>query len=151
MSNTEFNPEATDGDGDGMVQDGTPFERPIEQLHIDPTKTKSEKENTRKPAKAESKVVSSEEPVRTRKPKPSVQNVNNAIGSASIKTDEPVIENSLEKEKVALFSTKNMSWQGVGKIHIGYNIVSKEASQKWLAYSHVRLATPEEVAREFSV
>lgn len=24
-----YNPNATDGDGDGMIQDGTPFERPI--------------------------------------------------------------------------------------------------------------------------
>jgi hypothetical protein len=24
----KFNPNAVDGDGDGMVQDGTPFERP---------------------------------------------------------------------------------------------------------------------------
>jgi hypothetical protein len=27
----QFNPEAKDGDGDGIVQEGTPFERPIEE------------------------------------------------------------------------------------------------------------------------
>lgn len=27
---TAFKPDATDGDGDGLVQDGTPFERPVE-------------------------------------------------------------------------------------------------------------------------
>ena len=27
----EFDPEATDGDGDGFVQDGTPFQRPVEE------------------------------------------------------------------------------------------------------------------------
>jgi hypothetical protein len=27
---TEFNPEAIDGDGDGLVQEGTEFERPAE-------------------------------------------------------------------------------------------------------------------------
>lgn len=26
-----FDPEATDGDGDGFVQDGTPFQRPVEE------------------------------------------------------------------------------------------------------------------------
>jgi hypothetical protein len=26
-----FDPDATDGDGDGFVQDGTPFQRPIEE------------------------------------------------------------------------------------------------------------------------
>lgn len=151
MSNTEFNPEAKDGDGDGMVQDGTPFERPIEQLHIDPTKVEVVKEATKKTQKSDSKVISSEEPVRTRKPKASVESVNSVIGSASVKPDEPAANTFAEKEKVALFSQKNMSWQGVGKIHIGYNIVSKAASEKWLEYSHVRLATPEEVARELSV
>jgi hypothetical protein len=28
-SKTEFKADATDGDGDGLVQDGTPFERPV--------------------------------------------------------------------------------------------------------------------------
>ena len=27
----EFDPEATDDDGDGFVQDGTPFQRPVEE------------------------------------------------------------------------------------------------------------------------
>jgi len=26
-----FDPEATDGDGDGFIQDGTPFQRPVEE------------------------------------------------------------------------------------------------------------------------
>jgi hypothetical protein len=26
-----FDPEATDGDGDGFLQDGTPFQRPVEE------------------------------------------------------------------------------------------------------------------------
>jgi hypothetical protein len=29
---TEFNPEAIDGDGDGLVQEGTEFERPVEEI-----------------------------------------------------------------------------------------------------------------------
>jgi uncharacterized protein (UPF0332 family) len=31
----------------------------------------------------------------------------------------------------------------------GYNIVEKDAAEKWLTRSHIRTATPEEVAREF--
>lgn len=29
-----FNPEAKDGDGDGLLQDGTPFERPVESEEV---------------------------------------------------------------------------------------------------------------------
>lgn len=50
---------------------------------------------------------------------------------------------------VALHSTKNVVWEGVGKIEKGYNIVTKAAAEKWLTRSHVREATPEELAREY--
>ena len=50
---------------------------------------------------------------------------------------------------VAIHSTKNVSWNGVGKVYRGYNIVTPEQSEKWLTRNHVRLATPEEVAKEF--
>jgi hypothetical protein len=53
------------------------------------------------------------------------------------------------KETVALFSTKNVTWSEVGKVYRGYNIVEKNAAEKWLTRSHIRTATPEEVAREF--
>jgi hypothetical protein len=53
------------------------------------------------------------------------------------------------KEKVALYSTKNVTWSEVGKVYRGYNIVDKDAAEKWLTRSHIRVATPEEVAKEF--
>jgi hypothetical protein len=53
------------------------------------------------------------------------------------------------KEKVALYSTKNVTWSEVGKVYRGYNIVDKDAAEKWLTRSHIRIATPEEVAKEF--
>jgi hypothetical protein len=53
------------------------------------------------------------------------------------------------KETVALYSTKNVTWSEVGKVYRGYNIVSKDAAEKWLTRSHIRTATPEEVAKEF--
>jgi hypothetical protein len=53
------------------------------------------------------------------------------------------------KETVALYSTKNVTWPGVGKVYRGYNIVEKDAAEKWLTRSHIRTAAPEEVAKEF--
>jgi hypothetical protein len=52
-------------------------------------------------------------------------------------------------ETVALHSTKNVTWPEVGKVYRGYNIVEKDAAEKWLTRSHIRTATPEEVAKEF--
>jgi hypothetical protein len=54
-----------------------------------------------------------------------------------------------KKETVAIYSTKNVTWSEVGKVYRGYNIVEKEAAEKWLTRSHIRIATPEEVAKEF--
>lgn len=53
--------------------------------------------------------------------------------------------------KVAIFSERNLSWSGVGKIDRGYNFVTKEVAEKWLAHRAVREATPEEVASHFGV
>ena len=53
------------------------------------------------------------------------------------------------KEKVALYSERNVTWSGVGKVYRGYNIVEKDAADQWLTRSHIRIATPEEVAKEF--
>ena len=33
-SETPYNPNAKDGDRDGMVQDGTPFERPVKETRV---------------------------------------------------------------------------------------------------------------------
>lgn len=53
------------------------------------------------------------------------------------------------KEKVALFSKGNIYWNGVGSLEKGYNIVTKEASVKWLTKKSVREATPAEVAKHY--
>jgi len=55
----------------------------------------------------------------------------------------------VKEETVALFSTKNVSWSEAGKVYRGYNFVSKSEADKWLTRDHIRLATPEEVAKEF--
>jgi hypothetical protein len=51
-----------------------------------------------------------------------------------------------DKDKIALWSDKNLSWSGVGKISKGYNIVTKEAADKWLSKAGIRKATAQEVA-----
>jgi hypothetical protein len=50
-------------------------------------------------------------------------------------------------EKIALYSEKNLHWSSVGNLERGYNIVSKEDSEKWLVRRDVRIATPDEVAK----
>ena len=83
---------------------------------------------------------------------PALGNVNGAIGvtTAPKESKKPAKKTSApKKETVALYSTKNVTWSEVGKVYRGYNIVSKEASEKWLTRSHIRIATPEEVAKEF--
>lgn len=62
-----------------------------------------------------------------------------------------VKSNKAKPETVAIHSTKNVFWPEVGRVFSGYNIVDKEASEKWLTRSHIRIASPEEVAREFGV
>ena len=52
-------------------------------------------------------------------------------------------------DKVALFSERNIFWNGVGEVVKGYNIVTKEVSEKWLTHNKVRIATPQEVAKHY--
>lgn len=57
------------------------------------------------------------------------------------KTDE-----TDQYDKVAVYSQKNIFWNGVGELKKGYNIVSREESEKWITHQAVRIATPSEVA-----
>jgi hypothetical protein len=49
-------------------------------------------------------------------------------------------------EKVAVYSKRNLHWNGIGNLTIGYNIVPLDQLDKWLTHKAVRSATPEEVA-----
>ena len=51
--------------------------------------------------------------------------------------------------KVALYSQKNLHMDNLGALKVGYNIVSKEASEKWLTHKLVRIAPPEELAAHY--
>lgn len=55
-------------------------------------------------------------------------------------------EETKKDEKVALWSSKNIRWTGTGTLSKGYNIVTKEAADKWLSKEGIRKATPEEIA-----
>lgn len=79
---------------------------------------------------------------------------NGAIGSVSAarpkkSSGKKVTATEKKTETVAIFSTRNVTWTGVGKVYRGYNIVEKAAADKWLTRDHIRPASPEEVAQEF--
>jgi hypothetical protein len=70
---------------------------------------------------------------------------------ASFHPNDKKIENVKQgkdqpEDKVALYSTRNINWNGLGSLSVGYNIVSKEASEKMVTHKAVRIASPEEVA-----
>ena len=60
-----------------------------------------------------------------------------------------VEESKATDNKVAVWSDKNIRWTGVGTLSKGYNIVTKEAAEKWLVREGIREATPEEVATHY--
>jgi hypothetical protein len=99
-------------------------------------------------------VISSPKP--STSSKPGLGYVENGVmGSTLIPKSfdkKPAKSDSIKKdsEKVAIHSTKNVTWSEVGKVYRGYNIVTKEQADKWLTRDHTRIATPEEVAKEFN-
>ncbi len=83
------------------------------------------------------------------------ENIKNKINEVNT-SDSPLIKktpsNKKNKKKtVAIHSTKNVLWPGIGEVSRGYNIVTEEAAEKWLTRGHIRISTPEEIAREFGV
>lgn len=71
-------------------------------------------------------------------------------------TDKPASAHHKETVKkqsknanVAIHSTKNVVWPGVGKVEKGYNIVSEDVAKNWLTRDHIREATPQEISQEF--
>lgn len=78
---------------------------------------------------------------------------NGVIGSTTTKREKkaakPVVSAEPTVEKVAIRSSKNVVWQGVGKVTKGINIVTKDQADQWLTRSHIELLSPEEVAKEF--
>lgn len=78
------------------------------------------------------------------KPKPKLKKQKDAVDRYA-KEQQPVKE-ELTIDKVALYSQKNIHWNGVGALKVGYNIVKKEVADKWLTRKTVREVTPQELA-----
>ena len=64
-------------------------------------------------------------------------------------SSELVVKKQEPKEKVAVYSVRNLYWNGVGELTKGYNIVTKEDADKWITNKSVRTASPEEVKRAY--
>lgn len=120
----------------------------VEPVVEEPAKVEEAPEATEEPA-----VLSTDSFARSTSEKQGVGAVaNGAIGVAAVKPQPKKSEKAKEKakkDKVAIHSTKNVTWAGVGKVYRGYNIVDIDAAEKWLTRDHCRKATPEEVAKEF--
>jgi hypothetical protein len=86
--------------------------------------------------------------------KPGLAPVENGAIGTGIVTPKPETKKPAPKaeasETVAIQSTKNVVWQGVGKVTRGVNIVSKAEADQWLTRNHITLLTPEQVAKEFN-
>ena len=57
----------------------------------------------------------------------------------------------VDDSQIAIYSDKNMHWNGIGGISKGYNIVTKEAAVKWLTRKGIRKATPQELASHYGL
>lgn len=152
---TAYNSEAIDGDNDGILQDGTVFERPVgttlEDLKLEETEELKVEENIIEDV--QENLISSPEPVEDTVPALSPV-ADGVMGSTKVKktptTKKPVakLADAADAKTVALYSTRNVVWQGVGKVQTGYNIVTKDQAEKWAARDHIRLVDPTEVAQE---
>lgn len=73
------------------------------------------------------------------------------IGSFIPPTKKEIVETKPKGEinTAAVYSTRNLYWNGIGSLNVGYNIVSEENAEKWITHKSVRKASAEEVAREY--
>ena len=117
---------------------------------VDPSETPA-------PAQTDGPVISGDgviqAPQRKRNPQSNVKPDEDGVfksraADRALSKKQPVDDGFEEEEveKVALFSKGTIRWQDVGELTKGYNIVTKEAAEKWLTRKTVREATPQEVA-----
>jgi hypothetical protein len=161
--NNEYKSDPIDGDNDGIVQEGTPFERPVdEDLSAEEISEILENLETEDVAVEEvapvvDDIISSPEPqpAVSEEAETSLASSDNGVVSSSIrkprkaKKSEEFVLSQEPVEKVALFSTRNVHWVSVGKVTKGYNIVSRSQADQWLTRTdHIRLVEPNEVSKE---
>ena len=100
-------------------------------------------------------IKSSETPKEKRIPKAATKSDDNGVVTTRTADQfkDKVFDKTpvIGKEKMAIHSEKNMAWMGIGRITKGYNIVTREASEKWLTRKGIREATPEEVATYYGL
>ena len=83
------------------------------------------------------------------KPKQALGNIQDGVMGVGIQEEtakKTPKQKSVKKKTVAIYSTKNLYWDEVGRISKGYNLVTEEQAEKWLTLGHTRIATPEEIA-----
>jgi len=73
------------------------------------------------------------------------------ISSGDRKPAKKEVVEEVEEEKVVLFSPKNLRWNMLGTLVKGYNVVTKEAAEKWTTLKGIREASPEEVASYYGL
>ena len=57
----------------------------------------------------------------------------------------------VDDKDVPLHSNRNIFWNGVGDLRRGYNVVSKEHAELWLTKQGIRVATIEEMIKEYNL
>jgi len=159
MEENNFNNENNEAPVENIVAEEAPIEAPVAEEPVVETKVEEVAAENNIQASV-SEVSESSDAITTNDLSRSASDTVQAVGSivngviGVTQTPRPAREavNVAPKKSnktVAIHSTKNVSWSGVGKVYRGYNIVTPEQAEKWLTRSHVRLATPEEVAKEF--
>lgn len=80
-----------------------------------------------------------------------IKNKINEVDASDKSSIKKTTKKKTKEETVALYSTRNVLWPGIGEVTRGYNIVTGEVAEKWLTRDHIRVSTPEEIAKEFGV
>jgi len=143
---------STETDNTAMIQDG---EAMVSPEAIESFTTVKDKIKGMPEADEENIIGSSRTTATGSKKKAAIGSVSNGvIGTTKIenkKNTDQSSEPGIKADMVAVFSTRNVLWQGIGSISKGYNIFSKSEADQWLTRGHVRLATPQEVAQEYGL
>jgi hypothetical protein len=148
MTNEEFNEENATLESDVIVDDVVDTEKVEEAVKPSPfRKIESDKEED----SFNKNLIASSKPKPNKAPSSNVSDSGTFVSPGADRISDKEKKSELSEDKVALKSTKNVHWEGVGRVYKGYNIVSKENAKHWLMRNHITLATPEEIAREFNV
>jgi hypothetical protein len=153
MTENTLNPESTDADNvvveevlEAPAVEETLPEAVEEAVAEEPTPAVVVEEPVAQEVVADPAVIVAPEPVEAA---PAITSVADGVigtGKVAKKKAAPAKAAPVAPaDKVAIFSTRNIHWQGLGKIVKGYNIVSKSDAEKWVTVSGVKLATPEEI------